>query len=441
MFEKLKKAIIDRAYELGVTEYEIYYSVGLSSSAETFGHEISALTSSTSGGICFRCVVDGKMGYASTQLMSESEMADLVDRAVENGRYTEKEDTVGIFAGAESYGKTNAPKYIPMTAEELKNAALEIQKANYAASEKVKEGTQSQVETSESTVRIVNSHGLDLSNNVGLNVAVSVAVVEDKGESQDDYCFCEYGKKSAREMAAESVSAALDKIGAVVPATGKYNIVFDAKQMRTMLAVFADAFSAKTAQAGMSRLAGKEGEKIAADIITITDDPMRDGFAMQSYFDAEGVPSYKKDVIKDGVLMTLLHNRETAAVAGCATTGNASKAGYSAPIGVSSYAFCIEAGENTKDELMALADNGIYITEVKGLHAGANSVTGDFSIESAGFMIEGGIKTYPIKSFTVAGNFFDLLRDVSALSNEVDVGFSGYGAPDILVRDMSVAGK
>ncbi len=441
MFNSLKKAIIDRAAELGVTEYEIYYSSNSSASAETLGHEISALTSSTSGGICFRCVVDGKMGYASTQLMTEAEMAELVDRALENGRYTEKEDTVGIFPGAEKYGKTNAPEYTPLTAEELRNAALEIQEANYAADEKVKEGTQSQVETSESIVRIVNSHGLDLSNKVGLNVAVSVAVVEDNGESQDEYSFCEYGKKTAREMAEDAVKGALDKIGAVVPPTGKYNIVFDAKQMRTMLAVFADAFSAKTAQAGMSRLAGKEGEKIAADIINITDDPMREGFSIQTYFDAEGVPAYKKDVVKNGMLMTLLHNRETAAVAGCETTGNASKAGYSAPIGVSTYAFCIEAGENTKDELMALAGDGIYITEVKGLHAGANSVTGDFSIESAGFMIEDGKKTYPIKSFTVAGNFFDMLRDVSALSGEVDVGFSGYGAPDMLVRDMSVAGK
>lgn len=441
MFDVLVKAIKARAEELGVTEYEIYYAESSSSSAETLGDEISALNSSTGGGICFRCAVDGKMGYASSQLMTESEMAELVDRALENGRYTEKEDTVGIFAGSPEYGKPCAPEHRSLTPDELKEAALEMQRENYAVSDKVKDGTQTQVETTESTVRIINSHGLDLVNNVGLNVAVSMAVVEDNGESQDDYCFCEFGKKTAREMAEEAVNSALEKIGATVPPTGKYNIVFDAKQMRTMLAVFADAFSAKTAQAGMSRLAGKEGEKIAADIITITDDPMRDGFYRQTSFDAEGVAAYRKNVVKDGVLMTLLHNRETAAVAGCETTGNASKAGYSAPIGVSTYAFCIEAGDKSESELLEMAENGIYITEVKGLHAGANSVTGDFSIESAGFMIEGGKKTRPIKSFTVAGNFFDMLRDVTALSSEVDVGFSGYGAPDMLVRDMSVAGK
>ena len=115
------------------------------------------------------------------------------------------------------------------------------------------------------------------------------------------------------------------------------------------------------------------------------------------------------------------------------------------PVGISPYAFCIEAGEYSHDALLELAGNGVYITEVKGLHAGANAVTGDFSIESAGFMIENGKLTRPVKSFTVAGNFFELLGNISALSNEVTVGISGsftrFGSPDVLIRDMSIAGK
>ena len=137
----------------------------------------------------------------------------------------------------------------------------------------------------------------------------------------------------------------------------------------------------------------------------------------------------------------MLTVRETAKKADCETTGNASKASYSAPIDVRSHTFCIEAGINTEEELLKLAGNGIYINEVKGLHAGANPVTGDFSIESAGFLIENGIKTVPVKSFTVAGNFFDLLREISALADRVDIGFSGIGAPAVFVKNMSVAGK
>ena len=88
--------------------------------------------------------------------------------------------------------------------------------------------------------------------------------------------------------------------------------------------------------------------------------------------------------------------------------------------------------------------DGLYVTEVKGLHAGANAVTGDFSIESAGFMVKDGKIAEAITSFTIAGNFFDFLKNIEALSNEVKLaaatGFTVYGSPDALIRQMSVAG-
>ena len=227
--------------------------------------------------------------------------------------------------------------------------------------------------------------------------------------------------------------------------SGKYNVVLDPKQMRTILSVYSSAFSAKMAQMGMSLLAGKEGEKIASDIVTITDDPMREGVSIQTNFDAEGVAAFRKAVVEGGVLKTLLHNRETAANQGVESTGNASKGGYASPVAISPYAFCLEAGDKTEEELLNLAGNGIYITELKGLHAGANPITGDFSLESAGFKIENGKLTDAVKSFTIAGNFFELIKNISALSDKVEVavtgGFTTFGAPAVLIPDMSVAGK
>jgi len=104
-----------------------------------------------------------------------------------------------------------------------------------------------------------------------------------------------------------------------------------------------------------------------------------------------------------------------------------------------------EAGSFTEEELYAKAGNGVLITSLGGLHAGANAVTGDFSIESAGFMIRDGRLCEAVKSFTIAGNFFTLLKDITALSNEVKIGVSGgftsFGSPSVLVREMSIAGK
>ena len=97
------------------------------------------------------------------------------------------------------------------------------------------------------------------------------------------------------------------------------------------------------------------------------------------------------------------------------------------------------------EELIALAGDGILITTLNGLHAGTNAVTGDFSLESAGFMIREGKIAESVKSFTVAGNFFELLKNITALSDTVEVGVSGgyttFGSPYVLVPDMSVAGE
>jgi len=124
------------------------------------------------------------------------------------------------------------------------------------------------------------------------------------------------------------------------------------------------------------------------------------------------------------------------------TTGNASRS--AASIGTRAFSFYINPGEMTREELFAKAANGIYVTEMKGFHAGANAVTGDFSIESAGFLIEDGKIGAPIKSFTVAGNFFELLKQIAAIDNVLEMkapGFSQIGSPDVLVPDMSVAGE
>ena len=94
---------------------------------------------------------------------------------------------------------------------------------------------------------------------------------------------------------------------------------------------------------------------------------------------------------------------------------------------------------------MARMGDGLYVTELKGLHAGANAVTGDFSIESAGYLVKDGRIAGAIKGFTIAGNFFELLKSISDVSSNVKFGmpsgFTTYGAPNVLVSQMSVAGK
>ena len=94
---------------------------------------------------------------------------------------------------------------------------------------------------------------------------------------------------------------------------------------------------------------------------------------------------------------------------------------------------------------MEKAGSGVYIHSLDGLHAGANPVSGDFSLQSAGFMIRGGKKAEYVKSFTVAGNFYTLLKNITAVANNchlpMAMGMTAFGSPSVLVEGLSIAGK
>ena len=443
---RAKQIIFDAARAAGLEEYEIYYMNGASLSAEALKDSLSAFSCGEGGGISLRCIVDGKMGYASTELFEEAELADLVRRACDNARYIEKEDTAPIFAGSESYATLNLPEYTPLSAAEAKAMTLDMQKQIYAYSEAVTDGTQAACMSSSTEIYLCNSHGLELSNRVGLSGVYAMPIIKVGEESADafEFALCSDTEKIAT-LAKAATDKALAKIGAGSVASGKHNIVFAGSQMRSLLSVFASAFSAKNAQLGLSLLAGKEGQQIAAECVCIVDDPMREGSPMQTHFDGEGVATYKKNVVENGVLTTLLYDLTTAAKAGVASTGNGKRGSYASTVEVAPFNFGLCPGSMTEDELLAKAQNGIYVTALKGLHAGADATTGDFSIESEGFLIENGKKTTYVRSFTVAGNFFELLKSIDSLSDTVDWGipggFTAFGAPAVLVRDMSVAGK
>jgi len=175
------------------------------------------------------------------------------------------------------------------------------------------------------------------------------------------------------------------------------------------------------------------------------DDPFHPENPMPMPFDAEGSPTAKKNIIEKGQFKTLLYNLKTAAVAGKETTGNAAKGGYASAVGVRPFSMYLAGGEMTEEELLLQVGNGVYINSLGGLHAGANPITGDFSLQSAGFMIEGGVKTTAVKSFTVAGNFYELLKNVVAVANNTHLptamGMTAFGAPSTWVNGLSIAGK
>ena len=446
-FNEFKELVIAECQALGVAEYELYYQAGASTSVDTFQHSINEFTSSFSGGLCFRCIVNGKMGYASTENLSAQQAKSVVAKAVDNAINLEAEEAVFLGEGGQEYEPMDDKSYALPSTEELIAKVLDTTEKLYAADPMAVDGCQTQgiIETSE--VAIYNSKGLDLHHSNKASGLIAVGVVSNGKEMSNDYQI-KLGKLDlidTDELVKKAIGGAKEKLGGEVAPTGQYPVIFNTDAMCSLLGVYSGIFNSESAQKGLSKLAGREGEVIAAPCVTLIDDPFHCDNPEPRNFDAEGSPTHKKAVIENGVLNTLLYNLKTAAVAGKKTTGNASKGSYDSPVGIRPFTMYLQGGSMTEDELLAKAGNGVYITSLGGLHAGADAISGDFSLQSSGYMIENGVKTRYVKSFTVAGNFYELLKNIVALADNCRLpramGSTAFGAPSVLVDGLSVAGK
>ena len=446
-FNTFKEAVIAVAKARNIAEYELYYHVSESTVVETFQHEVKEFSGDLGGGVCFRCIVDGKMGYASTEELSQEQAVSIVMRAVDNARILETEEKVFLGKGGETYEPLELVPYPLPSVQEMTDAALEGDRLLYAEDPAVIDGSAAGVSCGRERIAIYNSNGLDLNYENNIAVFITSPVVTDGTEMTNSHEVKAgpLAQLDLKKITAKAVSDAKSKLNAGVAPTGAYPVVFSPRAMASLLSTFSGVFSSENAQKGLSRLAGKESEMIASDIVTLVDDPFYKDSTMPINFDAEGSPTHTKNIIENGVLKTLLYNLKTADAAGKKTTGNASKASYASKVDISPFTMYLAPGELTEEELLKKAGSGVYITFLGGLHAGANPITGDFSLQSAGYLIENGAKGKAVKSFTVAGNFYDLLGQITALSDQVELpGFGGmtaFGSPSVLVEGLTVAGK
>ena len=430
-------------------EFEVYAAAGETFRVEILEGQIKNYNVNDYTGISFRVKKDGKMGYASTTSCDEKGIPELVDAACGNAAIIENPDEQFIFAGSESYPspKIYGEELDNITAEEKIEFAKLMEKKSKEADKRIIKVESSVVMSGKSTVIIKNSKGMDLDETSNFIVGYVFPIAADKEKMNNGFGICggfDRACLDADKAVSRGVSEAIDFLDAKSIKSASMRIIFRNSAMCDMIETFSGIFSSENAQRGLSMLAGKEGEKIAADCVTITDDPTVDfGFGSHA-FDAEGVAGRSTVVIENGVLKTLLYNLETAHKAGVESTGNASKGGYMSPVSISVSNFILKPGEKTLEELTEKMGEGLIITEVSGLHAGANATTGDFSLMAKGYLVEGGKQGRAVTGITVSGNFYELLKNIEEPGADVYRTMFGeaVSAPSVLISGkMSVAGE
>ena len=440
------KELFSKAQEEGFSEYEVYYVDRESLSISVYKEEVEKYNLNNSAGLSFRGKFGDRIGYSYTEILDEDAIEMLVKKAKENVLAIENNDIQFIYEGDKEYKEisTYHEELEDIPADKLINIAISMEKEAKKYCNKVESFSGCSVSYSSGKYGIINSKGLNLSNKSNLLTAYVVPIVKDLDKMYDG---CGYVvAKSLNDVkpdkiAKMGVDEALSKIGGTSIASGNYKVIINNEAMVSLLSTFAGIFSGDAVQKGLSLLKDKEGEIIATDIVNLVDDPhLEDGLASVS-FDDEGVATLKTYLIKNGKLNSLLHNLKTANKAGVKSTGNGFKASYASPISVSPTNFYIEPGINSLEEMTKKINKGLIITDFAGLHSGANSITGDFSLAAKGFYIEDGIKTHPVEQITVAGNFFTLLNYIEEIGSDLKFPMSSVGSPSIIIKELSIAGE
>lgn len=390
-------------------------------------------------GLTLRGRVNGRIGTANTQALDEDSIDMLVRGVIESAQLIETDEQDDILPPDAHYDEVVncRPELGSVSAAEKIALAMDIDRRVSGADARIVP-QYIVVASGAQTFCLRNTLGLDLTHESNMIYAYAGTMARE-GERTSTGMKLLWGYAlqdvDAEKIAGGAAAEALAKLHAERLKSGTYPVVIRAGAMADLLTTFSGVFSADNAQKGLSLLAGREGEAIASACVTLVDDPLMPWGLGSCPFDHEGAATYKKNVIESGVLTTLLHNRKTAKKAGVKTTGNAAGAGRVAPSNL-----FLAPGEADEAQLLERMGDGLYLTEVSGLHAGANAVSGDFSLLACGFEVKGGKPVRAVEQFTVAGNFYKLLTDILEVGSDLVFEGSPIGSPCVRVKEISVAG-
>lgn len=320
--------------------------------------------------------------------------------------------------------------------------ALELERLTLAADPRIKRVRKASYGESIYSVHIRNSQAI-YGGYSGSSVSSSVAAIAElDGDSQLGWDFgfgAGFESLDIAAIAQEAASRAVAQLGARKIPGMNCPVVFEGRVAADFLELLAPSFSAENLFKGKSLLKGKKGESVFARQLSIRDDGRLTGGMATAPFDGEGVPCQNTLLVEEGVVNGFLYDTAYAARMGAISTGNSSRSGVKGlpHLGVSN--FFIENGTASRASLLSGISRGMLLTSAIGMHT-ANPVSGDFSVGAAGFLIEDGRITIPVKGVAISGNVIDLFKNVATVGDDLRF-FSSVGSPSLKIISLDISGE
>ena len=439
---------IKKFYELtkarGFEASDLVISKGHSLSVTIYHGEVESYNEENTTDATARGIVNGKLGACVTEKFDKNAIEYLVDSIEKTARVIETNDPVIIFKGSEKYHRGNYydKSLFEIPFEQKKNILLEIEKKLFAYDKRINEVASVSYSESFSEELLTNSYGLNLKIKKSDFSIVAHITVKEKDEIRSDYgVFAGNNLKEfdTNAFVKELAEKTLKKLGGTQCESKKYPVILNPESSATLLRAYLSSTNAEDVQKNSSLFIGKLGQQIASKKLTVTENPLAKNIFF-NYFDDEGVAIRKKDIIKKGVLQTYIYTLETAAKDGVEPTGNGYRGAGKASAGLGY--IVVKSGRKSEEQMISSIKEGVYITDLEGMHAGMNARSGNFSLQTQGFMIRDGKIAEPLALITVSGNLLEMFNNIKDIGSNSKFILQGRAScPSISIKKLFISGK
>jgi PmbA protein len=449
--QQLAADVVRKALAAGASDAEVTIREGDEFSVSVRLGEVETLKESGSRGVGLRVLVQADNGYrvasTSSSDFTPAGIEHLVTGAVALAKVTSIDPFAGLAEPGE-FGKLDG---------ELQLYHEDVY--SLPPPERIAWARRAEAAAMAVDTRLVNSDGASFDAATGqrifansrgfageyrssyCSIAASPIAQSQNGEMQRDYWWSQ--ARAFRDLdqpesvGQEAARRTLRMLDARRVATQQAPVIFAPEVARGLVGSIFDAATGDAIYREASIFTGKLGQQVAAESVTVVDDGTIIGGFGTSPFDAEGLPSRRTVIVERGILRNYVLNTYAGRKLGMKSTGNAGRGLAGNPYLDAGNLF-LEAGAETPDAILRGVERGLYITRLMG--QGVNPVTGDYSRGAAGLWIENGEVAYPVHEITIAGNLNDMLRNITAIGN--DLVFRGAtAAPTLRIDGMTIAGE
>ena len=443
----LAKKTVDMALRCGAKEAEAYVYEGQTTNVGIERGQITKSQRIIDRGLGLRVIVNRAVGFAYTNIIEEQKaIEDTARRALSAAKASKPDSDWKGLIDKKTYGKaekTYDDRILKLRVEDLVSVAFKMLDAAGAVDKKVFP-VEGGVGAAYLSNAIVNSSGVE-GFDKGTIIECSLATVAKEGNRVTPVCFEFNAERSyaidAEWVGKEAARLAVSALKTKRVRTETTKIILTQFALQELLYfTLINAVKADNVQRGQSAFKGRIGEKVASENITIYDDGLFPGGLRTATFDGEGAPRQKTPIVEKGILRNFLYDSYAAKKEGRESTGNAARAGYLSTPFIEATNFRIMPGSTTAEELIEEADDGLIIYYLQGAHS-SNPVSGEFSVVATpAWKIQKGEIVYCSRGVMLAGNIFEVLKNVSAVaSNERKMG--QLIAPWMLIENVKVIGK